>query len=223
MQNDSLNGLQQHKHSPLPLLILSSFLVISLVFAAWAFMSRLDYKNNSDKKSDAAVSKALAEQKTKLDAEYDEKAKYPYVTYAAGDDEFGNISLSYPKNWSLYVDAKKSGATSSIDGYAHPDFVPSVTNDVAYALRFQVSVKEYSNELKTFESAVKTGAVKVEPFRPDKVQSVLGSKITGQISSKESGVIYLLPFRGKTIKVWTESNVRVIDLEMIIKTLTFSP
>lgn len=222
MQNDSFNVMQPKKHSPIPLIVLTVLLLISLGFALWAFISMEDYKNNSDKKSDAAVSKALAEQKTKLDTEYEEKAKSPFESYTAGS-EFGSLAISYPKTWELYVDAKISGATSSIEGYAHPNYVPGLAGDTSYALRFQVSTREYPTELKTFDGSVKAGLAKVEPYRLEKVQNVLGSKVVGQITSKKSGVMYIFPLRDKTIKVWTESNSYNPDLDVIMKSFAFIP
>lgn len=222
MQNDSYNGLPPQKHSILPVIILSTLLLISVAFAIWAFMGMMDYKNNSDKKSDVAVSKALTEQKAKLDLEYEEKAKSPFENYKASS-EFGSLSLSYPKSWSLYVDSKASSTASSIEGYGHPDYVPGLTSDTSFALRFQVTTRDYSVELKTFDGGIKTGAVKVSPYKLEKVKEVLGAKVEGQINNKKSGVLYMFPLRDKTIKIWTESNSYVNDLDAIIANLTFVP
>lgn len=224
MQNDALNAyaVTHKKRSWVLPVILGSLLLVTLIFAIWAFLTMNDYKNNSDKKSAAAVEVALKDQKTKLDAEFLEKEKSPFQPYKAAS-EFGSLALDYPKSWGMYVDTKVSGATSSIDGFAHPGYVPSMTSDTAFAFRFQVSTREYSSELKSFDSGVKSGAVKVSPFRPEKVNSVLGSKIEGQISSKRTGVMYLLPLRDKTIKIWTESTAYGADLDSIMKSLTFVP
>jgi len=222
MQNDSFNGLPPQKHSILPVLILTTLLLVSMAFAVWAFMGMMDYKNNSDKKSDTAVSKALTEQKTKLDLEYEEKAKSPFDNFKASS-EFGSLSITYPKSWSLYVDTKASSAASSIEGYGHPGYVPGLTSETSFALRFQVTTRDYGAELKSFDGGIKTGVVKVSPFKLDKVKEVLGAKVEGQINNKKSGILYIFPLRDKTIKIWTESNSYVNDLDAIINNLTFVP
>lgn len=214
--------LPEKKHSKLLPIILSLLLVLSLGFGLWSFVMMLDYRNNSDKKSDAAVSKALSEQKTKLDAEYAEKEKLPNETFVA-DSEFGSMSFTYPKNWELYVDSRGSGSSASIDGYAFPGFVPSITGDKLFALRFQVSNRDYESELKAFDTSVKNSTTKVTPYRLDKVNGQLGSRIEGQITTKAKGVLYLFPLRGKTIKVWTENIDYTTDLDGIIKNFTYAP
>lgn len=222
MQDYSFLGQQPKKHSKIPVVILSTLLVVTVIFAGWAFVEMLDYKNNSDKKSEEAVKSALAEQKVKLDAEYEEKAKSPFESYLSGA-ELGSLTLSYPKNFELYVDEKTSGSSSTIEGYAHPGYVPSLSGDTAFALRFQVTARDYAAELKAFDSDIKSGSAKVSPFRLEQVPSVLGARVEGEVSNNKTGVLYLFPLRDKTIKIWTESNTYSSDLESVIKTVTFIP
>lgn len=221
MQNDML-PMPVKQHSRIPAIVLGLLLVISLGFGSWAFINMMDYKSNSDKKSEEAVAKALTEQKTKLDAEYAEKEKTPFENYVA-DSEFGALALSYPKNWELYVDSRGSGTSASIDGYAFPGYVPSVSGDKLFALRFQVSSRDYESELKAFDAAIKNSTVKVSAYRLDKVNGQLGSRVEGQITAKVKGVLYLFPLRGKTIKVWTENTDYTSDLDKIVKDLKYAP
>jgi archaellum component FlaF (FlaF/FlaG flagellin family) len=221
MQNDMLPMPVKKQSKMLPIILILA-LISSLIFSSWSFMAMLDYKNNSDKKSDDAVAKALSDQKTKLDAEYAEKEKSPNETYVA-DTDFGSMTYVYPKNWELYVDAKGTGSSATIDGYANPGYVPSTSGDQPFALRFQVSNRDYASELKSFDQSIKTSTIKVTPFRLDKVNGQLGSRVEGQITAKYKGVIYLFPLRGKTIKIWTESTQFTTDLDNVIKNFTYSP
>lgn len=222
MQNEPYMGFQPKRKFPLVSVLLGLFLLISLVFGLWAFSAMLDYKDNSDKKSDLAVSKALTEQKSKLDAAYEEKAKSPYDTYQASS-EFGSLRFEYPKSWSLYVDSKISGGSSSIDGYAHPSFVPGVGSETSFALRFQVVDNQYAEELKSYDASLQNSGTTVSPYRSEKVQQVLGSKISGKITPNKSGVMFLLPLRDKTIKIWTESNTYAVELDKLMSTLSYLP
>ena len=225
MQNDAMPSFQlpKQRHSFVLPLILGVLLLVTLVFAVWAFVGMTDYKNNSDKKSESAVASALAEQKTKLDAEYAEKEKSPYETYQASS-EFGSLKLTYPRTWGMYVDAKLSGGSSTLDGYAHPNFVPGINSgDTSYALRYQVVSQDYVSVMKTFDASIKGSKASVTAFVPEKVPTVKGSKIVGEVSSKKTGVMYVLQLRDKTIKIWTESNSYAADLDKIINTLTFTP
>lgn len=193
-------------------LITTVLLVLGLIgalgFGGWAFMSRTDYKSNSDKKSALAVTKALEEQKIKTDAEFVEKEKSPYDTYSSPAVS-GSIKMQYPKTWSAYITEQSTGS-SPIVGYLHPNFVPNVQdNTIAFALRLEVVNTTYSDALKQFDSYITQGSVKVAPFSFPNVPTALGTKMTGQIkpgSEKVQGTLILMPLRDKTIKLWTESN-----------------
>lgn len=188
--------------------LLGTALVLALGFGVWAFGSMMDYKNNSDKKSAAAVSKAVADQKLKTDAEYAEKDKQPYDTYTSPATS-GSIKLLYPRTWSAYITELNNGS-SPVVGYMHPNFVPNILdNNVAFALRIEVVNTTYAEMLKQYDSNVTQGTIKVEPFSFPSVPTSLGSKLTGQIKSgaeKVQGTLILMPLRDKTIKLWTESN-----------------
>ncbi|MEK7472142.1 MAG: hypothetical protein AAB624_02740 [Patescibacteria group bacterium] len=196
--------------------------VASTAFGIWAFMGRADYKNNSDKKSATAVATAKEEQKATDEADFLEREKQPYETFD-GPSEFGSIKIVYPKTWELYVDVKTTGSGTSVDGYAHPIYVPGVQSDTAFALRFQVIGDDYTSLLKQYESSTKNGSVTVAPFRAVLVDSVLGARIDGEITTKRTGSVVLLPLRDKTLKIWTESNAYTADFDEILANLSFSP
>ena len=151
--------------------------IASCAFAVWAFMGRADYKNNSDKKSAAAVATAKEEQKATDEADFIEKEKQPYETFD-GPSEFGSLKIVYPKTWELYVDIKTSGSGTSIDGYGHPGYVPGVQSDTAFALRFQVISSDYASLLKQYEGATKNATVTVAPL-----DSPISSSVTPDITS----------------------------------------
>lgn len=190
-------------------------------FSVWAYMSRTDYKNNSDKKSEAAVAVAKEEQKTADEADFIEREKQPYETFD-GPSEFGSLKIVYPKTWELYVDIKPNGGMT-IDGYGHPGYVPGVQSDTAFALRFQVISSDYASLLKQYEGSTRNGTVAVSPFRAELVDTVLGSRIDGQITTKRTGSVVLLPLRDKTLKIWSESTTYAADFNEILKQLSFVP
>lgn len=205
-----------------PLVIVSALLLSSIGFGAWAFMSRQDYKNNSDKKVAVAVAQAKTEESVKKDAEFVEAEKSPLKTYVASET-FGSLSFQYPKIWSAYI-SEAGKSSTQLDGYFHPQYVPDVASTTAFALRIQIVNTSYEQTLKLLDSSVKAGKVKVSAYRPPKVESVLGSRMEGEIASKKQGTMVLLPLRDKTIKVWTENSEFLNDFNATILTsLTFAP
>ncbi len=94
-------------------------LVGSIGFGVWAFTERSDYKNNSDRKVDAAVAIAKAEQAKDDELAFAEKEKSPYRTYT-GSSEYAQPVIVYPKTWSVY-DASESSGSKPVNIYFAPD------------------------------------------------------------------------------------------------------
>src|SRR4051812_5570296 len=79
------------------------FLIAAVIFAAWSFNGRQDYKDNVDAKIGVAVEKAVQGESAKKDLEFAEAAKNPLKNYR-GPEAYGSLSVDYPKTWSGYVD-----------------------------------------------------------------------------------------------------------------------
>ncbi len=193
----------------------------ALVFGIWSFSSRQDYKDNSDLKSAAAVATAVKQEDAKKDAEFVDKEKNPLRTYT-GPEQFGKVTVQYPKTWSAAIN--EVAGTTAVDGYFHPNFVPGFQSKTNFALRLQVVQQSYDSVLKQFDSLTKAGKVKVTPYVAPKQPGITGARIEGQLDSQKKGVLVLLPLRDKTIKIWTESDDFINDLNnIILANLTFQP
>jgi len=205
------------------LITVSVLLAGALGFGAWAFMSRQDYKNNSDQKA----AKAAAEAKEATEAadaiKYAEEAKNPYTRHR-GPDEFGAVTVKYPKTWSGYVvEGDKSG--TPVNDYFHPKVVPDATDkDNAFALRIQVVDRAYDSVLRTYEGSINSQKLKAAPYTLPKVKGVIGTRLDGQVEPNKQGRLIILPMRNMTLKVWTESSSYMADFnKIILANLTFSP
>jgi hypothetical protein len=203
-------------------LILTILLLFgAIAFGLWAYMSMQDYKVNSDKKVAAAVVVANKKTSDEKDKEYVEKEKSPYKEYL-GPATFGSVKIVYPKTWSAYIDEKNS--SPYVDGFWHPNFVPSTATGTAYALRMQVLSSPYDQVIKAFDSKVKSGDVKLSPYRAPLVPGVLGSRVDGQITKGQKDSMVIFPLRDKTLQVWTESDQFLGDFNnTVLANLTFSP
>jgi hypothetical protein len=207
----------------IPLIIAVLFFMGTLGFAAWAFSERQHYKDQSDQEVAAAVQKAIAATQETEAKKYAEEAKEPYDTYI-GPAAFGNITVNYPKTWSAYVAESERGG-NPVTGYFQPKVVPNITDqENAYALRVELVQKSYDSVLQQFKTLANTGKVTIAPYKLDKVPSVVGTRIEGQITPKKQGVMVVLPLRNMTLKVWTESNDFKGDLDThILPNLSFVP
>jgi len=197
---------------PLILFILTSLGVSG--FAIWAYGERDDYKNNSDKKSAAAAEVAHQKAGEEKEKEFLEREKNPYKEYK-GPSAFGSVDILYPKTWSAYVDETKGG-NLPVNGYFHPNFVPGLDSETAFAMKVEVVEQPYDQVLAKYESDTKSGKLRVSPFKAAKVPSVLGARIDGEIDDGLNGSSVVFPLRDKTIKVTTQSQQFMSDFDNII-------
>jgi hypothetical protein len=205
------------------LIIVSTLLAGSLAFGVWAFMSRQDYKNNSDKKAAVAADERQAEVEAVMTAKFIEEEKKPYTSHKA-PDQYGSIEVQYPKTWSAYVEESASG-NRPIDDYFHPRAVPDVSKpENAFALRIQVVDEAYDKVVKSRESDVRAGRLSASPYTLPKVPDVVGTRFDGQVERNKQGSLVILPLRNLTIKIWTESPNYLEDFNnIILPNLTFAP
>lgn len=204
----------------IPLILVSLLLIAMGGFGIWAYMSRQDYKDNTDQKVAAAVEVAEQKTSTEKDNQFAEKEKLPLKDYA-GPAAYGSVVIKYPKTWSAYVDEKTSGGTP-VDGYFHPGFVPAANNKPQYALRVEVLNASYAQTIKQYDTAVKAGKIKAVAFIPAKQQTVTGTRFDGEIASGKTGAVVVLPMRDKTLRLSTESTDFINDFNNnILPNFTF--
>ncbi|HEY5806104.1 MAG TPA: hypothetical protein VIS56_01810 [Candidatus Saccharimonadales bacterium] len=193
-------------------------------FGAWAFAGRQDYKNNSDKKAAKAAEASKEATQAADAAKYAEESKSPLKTHKA-PDQFGGVTVQYPRTWSGYVNEDGSGSTP-VDDYFHPSVVPATgrKKGTAYALRIQVVEQTYDRVVDSFSDDVENKKVSASPVTLPKVSSAIGTRFDGEIEDEKQGVMVVLPMRNLTLKIWTESKDYQSDFENhILPNIVFSP
>lgn len=207
----------------IPFILSIVFLSSAIGFGIWAYMGMQDYKTNVQPKIDKAVAIAKEETATAKDKEFVEKEKVPVKTYTA-PQVAGTASFSYPKTWSAYVSETDKGS-ELVDGYFHPNYVPAADSGTDFALRLRVLSTSYDQELKKYESKVKSGKVKVSAYKaPKMADGTVGSRIDGEINPGQQDSMVLFPIRDKTIEISTESAQFLNDFNQIILAgLTYQP
>jgi hypothetical protein len=200
--------------------------VAAAAFGGWAFMGRQDYKDNSNKKSAAAVEVAKKVQAAELQKKFDEDYKNPNKSYK-GPVAFGSVSFNYPKTWSAYIEE-----ASSVNGFFYPDKVPSTQSGTAFALRVELVNSPYSQVLQQYGGDVKSGKLKASAYVPPKMAGVSGvqpgTKLDGVVNRSQSGdqigSLVLVQVRDKTLKIYTESPNFIPDYNnAVLASLTYLP
>jgi hypothetical protein len=217
----NMRSIKNSQAGVLNLLVIPLILVTLALFGVGAFAfsassQAADYKNNVDQKVAAAVSEAeqkVTEQKNKAFAE---QLKSPYVVYD-GPAAYGSLHIQYPRTWSAYVDAPAGQTSKPVNGYFAPGQVPSISDaNNSFALRVTIAQQSYDTVVKQYQSKVKAGLVSVQPFKAINVPNIVGVRIDGEVAPKKQGVMIILPFRDKTLQMWTESTEFKADFEGVI-------
>lgn len=205
------------------LIVVIVLLVGALSFGVWAFMGRQDYKNNSDKKAQAAATASKTATEEADAVKYAEAAKSPVKTYV-GPSQFGAVTVQYPKTWSAYI-IENSQGSQPVNNYFHPDTVPYIDNKAnVYSLRIEVVSQSYDRVVDGYKNDVATGKVSASPYALPKVPNVIGTRIEGQLEQNIKGSMVILPLRNMTLKIWTESADYMPDFNnIILPNATFSP
>lgn len=203
----------------LPLIVVIVLFLGAAGFGAWAFMERQDYKNNSDQKAAAAAAAQKEVTQAEDAAKYAEEAKNPLKTFV-GPAAFGAVTVQYPKTWSGYIIQDEANDVP-LNAYFHPDVVPSLGN---YALRVAIVNQPYSESLDGYKDSIAKGIVAVSPYKLPKVDSVVGSRVDGEIAKDRQGSLVMFPIRNVTLQVWVEAQQYMTDFnDIVLPTITFSP
>jgi hypothetical protein len=207
------------------IVVLVILLAASLGFGGWAYSQMLSYKNDTDKKINAAVAAAKTAQTKEVQDAFDKANTKQFQ----GTSTYGSVSFSYPKTWSAYVDT--SNSSEPINAYFHPDQVPGINGKTAYALRVELIGSDYSQVVQQFSGSIKQGTVTAKAYMPPRLAGVAnaqpGTLLSGQINTNDStqrGSLLIIKVRDKTLKISTQSNDYLNDFNNIILAgLTFAP
>ena len=198
--------------------IVLSVLTVGLsAFSVWAYLSYQDQKNNVDPKIAAAVTQAKQEQTQADQKNFDEQEKLPN-RQIIGPVDLGQVKLSYPKTWSVYVD--HDGGGNSYEAYFYPLVVPPLSSNTPYALRISIINNQYDNVLSSYNERIKNGYLKASPVNTEGVD---GTRLDGAFTNTVNGGMVLYKIRDKTLEVYTQSQNFMGDFNnTVLKTLEFN-
>lgn len=201
----------------IPLIISVLCFFAALGFGIWAYAERTDYKNNSDKKVEAAVVVANQKLSSEKDNEFLEKEKFPLDIYK-GPAESGSLQVSYPKTWSAYIATEEDPVF--IFG---PKYVPA-GEETAQALRISIESTPYNEAISGYDGQIQDGKLRATAYSLPKVPGVVGLKFDGELEEGKTASMVVLPLRDKTLKISSELPDRFNDFnKIILPNLVFSP
>lgn len=180
--------------------------------AIWALLQYNQERNTVQEQVNAAVDEAREDQQEKAEAQFKEEQKRPFRTYTA-PDVFGGIEILFPKNWNVYVEDTTSG-NPQIDLYIHPNQVRVQNGEAGpVAFRMQLVDKLFEEATSQYRNETEKGEMKAKTVE---VSGIKGTRYEGKVRDDFEGSLVAVPYRDKTLLLWTESNNFKSDFDNIL-------
>lgn len=205
------------------LIALVAVSVVALVFAGlfiWMLTKYQSASTNLESQIKIASADAVAEQTKKLEAEFLEREKNPFKTFA-GPADYGQLSFEYPKTWSLYVakDAIKGG---DYEAYFNPNQVDAVSKTTINALRVIIRNDSYDTVLAEYQKALEKKDSGLTAANIT-FNNINGTKYSGTIPGTDlNGYIVIFKIRDKAVILQTDSVLFESDFNTLLETITFN-
>jgi len=204
-----------------PWLIVGIIFIVTTVAAAggmtWALLNYFDQKDNVDTKVSTAVTTAVKTQADKDATDFQTEEKKPNREFG-GPEDYGALSFSYPKTWSVYVEKDASG-NNGYQAYLNPTSVPPISASQQYALRVTIETRDYDSVISSYQSTVKKGDLKSSAV---KANGQDGTRLDGAFSKDIHGSAVIFKIRDKTVTIRTDAETFKPDFDALIQTIAFN-
>lgn len=188
--------------------------------AIWSWVNYNEARTDVDGKVALAEAQAKKEQAEEDEAKFAEREKEPRREFT-GPDDYGRLSFTYPKTWSVYVDKDPTAGSSAREyqAYLHPIVVPSIgVRDQQFAVRVSILNENYDAYLKKFDRQLDDGSLRSSTVSINGENAV---RLDGNFSDKIRGSSVVFKIRDKTAVVQSDADTFKHDFDTLIKTITF--
>ncbi len=202
------------------IILLSLVAVTFIGLFIWMYMQYNEVQTDVDGQIAVAVAAAKDEQALKDEAEFLEREKYPYKTFA-GPVDYGELTFEYPKTWSVYI-AKDAVNGGDYEAYLNPVQIEPISNTSVNALRVQILDKDFESVTTQYQRYLenKDKSLSVESVT---VAGVTANLYSGIIPSTDlNGYILIFKIRDKTAVLRTDSVLFKDDFDKLIETIKFN-
>ena len=210
-----------HAKTPIGIIV---GLIIAIVFAVGLgvlsiilFIKYQEASTNLDGQISDAVAIAVKEKADILEAEFAEREKSPYETFA-GPADYGELSFKYPKTWSVYIEQDASSG-GDFKAYLNPVEVNPVSNNTVNSLRVEISNSSFDRIVSGYSSLVSSQAVTSQAIT---VNGHTAQRYDGTFSDGLVGSVVIIKIRDKTAILRTDSQLFAKDFDELIKTVRFN-
>lgn len=198
------------------LIVISLLAVLFIGLFIWKYLEWDAIKTDVDGQVEAAVAMAVAENTTKLEAEFTEREKYPYKTFT-GPADYGSLSFEYPKTWNLYI-SRDASSGGDFEAYLNPGEVQPVSSTTINALRVIIRDTAFDSIVRTYDSSVQSGRLSVVTRN---VGSAVANVYTGELGADIHGIVAVFKLRDKTVLLQTDAMLFADEYYKLLDSVTF--
>ncbi len=191
--------------------VFGGLLAITIVGLIILLINYFDIKNNLDAKVNLAVAEAKKKQADKLESDFAEREKKPYLQFT-GPEDLGRLTFKYPKTWSTYVD--DSGSAYKV--FMSPKYVKSKNKDSKYALWLEIIDQDYDKIVSKYANLVNKGDLKSTVL---KVADITGTRFDGKFSKNLRGSAVIIKNRDKTVILHNDLTTFKKDFDNLVSTI----
>lgn len=215
----SLHKQEQGGVSPslIVIIILGILFLAAGSAAIWSYVNYNEQKTNVDGKIKLAVAEAEKKQSDIEAAKFAERDKEPNRQFV-GPDDYGRLTFSYPKTWSVYI-AEDISEGGDYLAFLNPVSVPPVNAKQQYALRVTIEQEDYDQVVKSYDSLIKKGDLRSNGVVANGNN---GIRFDGNFSKDIRGSAVVFKVRDKTVTLRTDADTFKPDFENLIKTINFN-
>lgn len=207
-------------------IIIIALSLVSVTFIGlfvWMLVQYNDVQSDVQGQIDKEVARAQDEQAIKMEAEFLEREKYPYKTFA-GPVDYGQLTFEYPKTWSVYV-AAAATAGGNFNAYFNPNQVDAVGKETVNALRVTILNESFDKVTESYQKEMKSKnpTLTMETVTIGKNSDITANRYSGIIPSTDlNGFIVTFKIRDKTAILQTDSVLFQGDFDKLLGTVTFN-
>ncbi|MBC7869167.1 hypothetical protein H7X69_03265 [Candidatus Saccharibacteria bacterium] len=196
---------------------LSILSVVAIAGAIWGYMNYTEQKTNVDGKIEVAVITAKKEQADSDEIKY-MKLENALNLQFVGPDDYGRLTFSYPKIWSVYIN-KEVALGGTYEAYLNPVIVPPVSATQQFGLRVLIESKSYETIIASYSGLVKKGDLRSSAVSVDGNN---GTRLDGSFTKDIRGSAVIYKIRDKTVTLRTDADTFKPVFNDIIATVKFN-
>jgi len=208
----------KHGNKTIIIVVLSVFGALALGFGIWSFVSYNNQKADVDSKVNEAVAAAQKKQADTDAANFEARDKQPNRAFV-GPDDYGQLTFTYPKTWSVYIN-KDASDGGNYEAYLNPVSVPPVSPTAQFALRVLIENNDYDKVIASYNTSVKSGKLKASTVKA--ANGATGTRLDGSFSTSIRGSAVIFKIRDKTVTIRTDADTFDPDFNALIATIKFN-